>query len=80
MSNRDGLIAILQKWGESLKENGPTASGTTSAAVPIMQSCQLEGIWTLWSDAATQNYIKEYMLKTHPKLKNYTGHIVDSEQ
>jgi hypothetical protein len=79
MGDRNELISILQKWGNSLTQT-EVKDGKAIPTGPIMQRCQLLGIWNIWTDEDAQAYIKNWMRNKHPRLKSYEGIIIEGNQ
>lgn len=79
MGDRNELISILQKWGNSLTQT-EVKDGKAIPTGPIMQRCQLLGIWNIWTDEDAQAYIKDWMRNKHPRLKSYEGIIIEGNQ
>ena len=75
-TDRNHLLSILTKWGDSLLETKDD-NGKSVPSKAAMQAMQLTGIWTLFENEEVANVVKNYMGKKHPTLKNYVGYIFD---
>jgi hypothetical protein len=78
-TDRQHLLSILEKWGNSLKETIDD-NGKNVPSKAVMESMQLIGIWTLFDNEDTSNAVRDYMFQKHPDLKKYVGDILGSEQ
>ena len=78
-TDRQHLLEILEKWGDSLKETIDD-NGKNVPSKAVMESMQLIGIWTLFDNEDTANAVRDYMFQKHPDLKKYVGDILGSEQ
>ena len=74
MTDRDHLLEILTKWGDSLKET-EDEDGKKVPSKAALQQVKLEGIWTLFDDPDVFQAVSDYMYEKHPTLKKHVGQI-----
>ena len=75
-TNRNALLDILNRWGDSLKETKDD-NGKTVPSKAAMQKMQLHGIWTLFEDEDAAMFLRNWMYAKHPSLHQYVGMILE---
>lgn len=74
-TDRNHLLKILEKWGDSLKERVDD-KGKAVPSKAVLQDMQLVGIWTLFDEEDVAKKVRDYMYEKHPTLKDQVGRIL----